>query len=299
MIPEDSDLKPSELLCKSLCILDYIKEKYGPVEKKYRQVDELFDLPETKERNMGVITSYLDFCKKTEGFYNILDYAEMQVKKYEMSLRIKLALSAFSKVICQKNLDKIVDTEWTKNTGTLALYGGDVNHIRENLVNYSKRVNDLLQRLKLGINCMEEQLKKEKRTLMGYVHDLGKKKRELEYFTKHKDELRHDFFSANVKSLETSLESMYCGLVAKCCDIESIIGWLDVKLKKSKSSTKTKELEKKLILAFEMDHKYSNLGTEAEKLMNDTLFKEQASLTFEQLKNSLVQKEQSPLVFKN
>lgn len=299
MIPKDSEAKPNELPCWAFSILNYIKEEYKSMEKGYKQVDELFDLPETKERNMGILTSYFNFYKKSERFHNLVNHATNQVLTYDYNLRLQTFTSKVSKEFCQKNLDKMTDYWWTKDLGTLVLYDLDVNHTCEKITNHSKRIDSLLQKLETGMSCMEEQLKKEKRTLMNYVHDLGKKKRELEYFTKHRGELRPDFFTANTKSLEISLETLYCGIVAKSCDIESIMGWLDVSLSKAKSPKKIDELEKKLTLAFEMDNKYSNLATEAEKIMNDALFKEQASLTFEQLKKSIAQKEQPYLKFKN
>lgn len=173
-----------------------------------------------------------------------------------------------------------MDTEWIKDIGTLAMYSEEVAKLRTELPNYRQRVNVTLGTLKLGIGCMEESLKKEKKTFVKYMLRLGEKKRELEYLAKNESKIRQDFFNANVESLKTSLANINMSLEPQIYHIRSLTCWLNLKLGNSKSSKKTEELEKKITLTYELIYKYTNLKQENEQMLKSKLLNEQPYLIF-------------------
>lgn len=285
MEPQDLSPKLSKLSCE--LILQYIDEKYKPIEKKYGQIDELFDISETEERNSGIITSYLTLYKKVEEFRNIVSHAINRVRLCDYNIKPQIFYSACSKNICQKHLNKIVDTEWTKDIGTLTLYSQDLTNIRDNIINYHQRVNDLLQRLKTGIGCMKDSLKKEEKTLENYVWDVDKKQQELEYLADKKNGLSADLLQAETELLKTSLKNTACDIDSKRYRLDLLEVWLNFRLhtklpgQDDQEREKIKqELNKKLANTQRMKTKYLILKKEITDMINTPLLKEKPYVVF-------------------
>jgi len=271
------ETKPSELPCWSLGILNYIKREYELLKKECDQTDQLFDLPETQVRNAGIVTSYSEFRKKSEGFQEILEYAIEIVLRYDHRLRRRVYCSAHSNEICKKQLDKYVETEWLKDIGKLAIDGKDVRKVYNQLLEYRGNAYCLLDDLKRGMGCMEEQLKKEEQTLESYVWGIDRKRQELEhltYFTKR------ELFQAEAELLKTSLKDVGQNIILlKKSNLRDVGSWLDGRISKKKGQ-ETKELEKKLAKVQRMYAKYFYLAKEISDMLNEGLLKTQSSLAF-------------------
>lgn len=66
------DLSPklSKLFCELK--LEHIENKYKTIESQYDQIESLFNLPETEERNAGILTSYSKLFKEAKRILSSL-----------------------------------------------------------------------------------------------------------------------------------------------------------------------------------------------------------------------------------
>lgn len=271
MKPQDLSPKLSNLFCELK--LDRVNKEYDLIESKYNKINDMFNLSGDEKTNAAIATAYTQFYKDADKFFQTLDFAQQQVKRYYLLLNIQLTASACSRKICEKKIDKTTSTEWLKDTGTLAQYCQNIDLISSQFTCTKQRVRDLLDRIRTGIKCTEEQLNLEEIKLAEYTSRISQATQELDYFTYNKDNLNPYGSAVMLRFLNSNLYDMNKELLSKFIDIIKQGVWFEDRMYNTKSKEKKGELKEKFEKTNNIAKHYKDLCDKCENLLLHPMLK--------------------------
>lgn len=224
-----------------------IMKKYDAIEKQYWNIDNLFNLPETKETNFAILSAYNQIVKDITQFVQTVTYAKEQVIWYKHAIGLSTRREASARKICEKSVSKEVSSEWLKHIGSLYEKIQVLGKMESNLEASVKTVNDIiLKELNCGLSCKEDALAKEEKILDDYARNFDELSDEMDYFIKNDSKLNPDFVNANLQALKTRVEKMDFELDSERGKLKQSVKWLYCRYKTADSYKKRSELKKKL-----------------------------------------------------
>lgn len=246
-----------------------VMKKYDSIQNQYRNINKLFNLPETKETNFAILQAYNQIIKDVIQFVKTGQYAIDQISQYRYNIAITRKREAGARKICEKSISKEVSSEWLQHINNLYEKIQTLDHMQYEIQTFiSSAAERILLNISCGISCNEESLTKKEKVLESYSCNLDELSDEMDYFLKNDSKLNSGFVTANLQALKIRIEGMASELDTKRTWIEQLSSWLVSQYKISESYKKNKIIDS-YQKRTELKKKLKKLGSLAQKCQDN------------------------------